>query len=650
MKKLLLLAAITLILPRVYAQSISKVLPEAVRGVPENNVNNKAVSYKNRNAAKTTSTTLITEKFGSGTDSTLPTGWTTGSLAGSGSWHWANKASTSTYSMGTMNSTTAANGWMIFDSDSMGTACHCAPAGWLQSPAYVCDTDTTVQLNFQNYYQSLYDSCVVWVSTDPSFTTYTRYPVRINNNLPPNGSTANPVLVQINITSAAALKPAVYIRFVYYDEAGQTGGYSWMIDDMSLTKLHAYDAALAGSFMFVPDSPAYNSMIFSTPLSFIDSIYPIVRVSNSGGHTDSAVIITSNLYNESSLVYSKRDTIVALSLNTRDSIIRFPAYFPVATGNYLGEFIATFKGDSVVSDNRNTTVFSVTDTTWSINHGPATESFYLYKPGPAPLSYFRGTRFDVPPNCTGDTISGFGVVFSSSSVPTEGNARVSVQLYSTRQNSTTWTYEGTSVAKPIILSDISTITTPVTDYFRIDPFSSGGVSKFVLQPGTTYAAVIQTDSVTTRLLVNATAASPEFAYTGYFGLYDTSSNNGAPTFSPAHGTGLPGAVPMVQLYFGNNPVDYTAVRNTSLLNKIGAPYPVPADNSITFPITMALNAAVTVTLTDVLGQLIRSQTVEAIGGHQMNITFQLNDLRDGIYIYSVEAEGQRTNGRITLTH
>jgi len=650
MRRLLLLAAITLFLPRVSAQSISKAIP-GLRSIPLSSANSKAINPKLHRAAKTTSLTIATETFGTGSDSTLPLGWTAGIIAGPGTWHWTNVASTSAYSMGPMNSTTSANGWMIFDSDSLGDTCHCAPAGWLQSPAYNCDSDTTVQLSFEEYYQSLYDSCVVWVSTDPAFGTYTRYPVMLNRSLPANGATANVATVQINITSAAALQPAVYIRFVYYDESGQNGGYSWMIDDLSLTKLKAYDIGLSGGFMYVPDSPAYNSIIFSTPLAFLDSVYPITYLSNTGGHADSNIYLNAIIYDPSgAVVYSKSDTIAGLSLNATDSVFRFPAFYPPYASSFLCQFSAAFRGDSVTADNRDTSIFSVSDTIWNINQGPITESYYLYKPGPSPFSYFRGTRFDVPPNCVGDTVSGFGVVFSSGSVPTEGNATVSVQLYSIKQNESSWTYVGTSVAKPVILSDISTITATNIDFFRIDPFSSGGVNMFVLRPGTTYAAVIQTDSVTTQLLVDATAASPEYAYTGYFGLYDTSLNNGSPTFNPLPGAGLPEAVPMVQLYFGNNPVDYTQIKNQTLVNDIGIPYPVPADNSITIPLTLAMDARVTVTLTDITGRQVRSESAAAKGGQQMKVTLPLNDLPDGIYIYSVTTDGQYTNGRISIVH
>src|SRR5690606_10379544 len=106
------------------------------------------------------------------------------------------------------------------------------PTGWLQSPAYDCSSQPTVRLTFENFYRNFYDSCWVWVGTDPAFGTgtYEIFPVLINKNTPVNSSTANPSIVKINITSVAANQPAVYVRFVYTGNAG--GSYSWMIDNV----------------------------------------------------------------------------------------------------------------------------------------------------------------------------------------------------------------------------------------------------------------------------------------------------------------------------------------------------------------------------------------------------------------------------------
>ena len=82
--------------------------------------------------------TIATETFGTGTDSTIPAGWTSGIINGTGDWHWSDWASTSMNTMGLMYSTTAADGWVIFDADSINNDCSCAPSAWLQSPAYNC--------------------------------------------------------------------------------------------------------------------------------------------------------------------------------------------------------------------------------------------------------------------------------------------------------------------------------------------------------------------------------------------------------------------------------------------------------------------------------------------------------------------------------
>jgi len=606
-------------------------------------------------AAKTTSvTTIATETFGTGTTTSLPTGWTAGAYAG-GTWHWTNMADTSSaYSLGTMNSTTAGNGWMIFDSDSMGTACSCAPAGWLQSPAYYCDTDSVVVLNFEDYYEKFNDSCFVWVSTSPTFATYTSYPVQMNNTLLNNMATANPATVTINISSVAAAQPAVYIRFVYYDNAGNTGGYSWMIDDISLFETGPDDVGISGSFIYEPETTAYDGSIFNTPLVFVDSLYPVTQLSNYGTNAQTSITVTASITGGAT-PYNKTDSFLSISLNGYDSLIQFPGFMPSDTGSYTCTFRAAIANDANAANNTDNVSFNVTDTLWEENMGAVpTTSYYLYSSsGGSPVSYMQGTRFDVPSSSAGDTISGFGVAFSPESLPTTGSATVSVQLYSAQKSSSHWDYVATSVARPVTMGDLSTPTLLVWADFRIDPASSGGITPFILHAGTSYAAVVQVNGVTTELDVYATPAFSGTIYNPrYFDQSDTSNDDGATSFGHSSvATGYPGPVPMVRMYFGNDPEAYTAVKNvTATGNYVGAAIPNPANTSVTIPFNMAQDAMVTITLFNVVGQEMNTQNIQATGGKSMKATIGTNDLADGVYLYSVAANGQVTNGRVVVTH
>ena len=99
------------------------------------------------------------------------------------------------------------DGWMIFDADSISNDCSCAPSGWLQSPAYNCSGHLTVRLNFEEYFGNVQDTTQVWVSTDPTFATYTVYPIHLNDAVPFASTTANVATIHLNISATAAGHP-----------------------------------------------------------------------------------------------------------------------------------------------------------------------------------------------------------------------------------------------------------------------------------------------------------------------------------------------------------------------------------------------------------------------------------------------------------
>jgi hypothetical protein len=658
MKKTLLLFLVTLYCMNISAQYMlhndQRTLNSGKRIPFVGAVAPQAVSpYLHHAAARTTAVTFATENFGSGGPGTLPTGWTAGSLAGPGTWHWTTVASTSTYSMGAMHSTTAANGWMIFDSDSIGAVCGtCSPSGFLQSPAYNCSGHPSVKLSFENFYRSFNDSCSVWVSTSPTFTTHTDFPVLLNDGLSTNTSTANPSTVQINISSVAAGQPAVYIRFVYYGYAG--GSYSWMVDDMSLSELDPHDIAVSGSFLYEPEASAYDGSIFNTPLQFVDSVYPVTLLTNYGANAETSVPVTANIYQGSSSVYSHTSTYASLALSAFDSVVQFPGYKPNAIGSYMCTIGAALTGDASLANNVDTVLFNVTDTIWQENSGSFTGSYYIHNATGtgAPGSYYNGTRFDVPSSSVGDTVSGFGVAFSATSVPTNTGGKVSVQLYSIQKGGSGWSYLGSSVARPVTAADISASTSSVIwADFRID--QSGGITPFVLQPGTTYAAIVQGNGLTTDLLLYSTAAPNATGYAGYFGQGDTSVNDGSGNFGAiTTATGNASAVPMVRMYTGpvTIPVSHVGVQSVPGGDNIGKPYPNPASSEVCIPFTLASDAIVNVTLSDVLGRVVAAGTVNARGGQSAKATFATNNLPGGVYVYTVELNGGHTTGRMIIAH
>jgi hypothetical protein len=177
-------------------------------------------------------TAFYTEDFGGG----IPAGWLTIDSAGNGlNWKYTTTGSNGGATL-SATGTSAANGYMIIDSDSAGTSLGGENAE-LISGAIDCSGRTTVVLNFNEYLTHYNDTATVWISTDS--TTWTE----VHNTSAPLSvfsSTPNPNNVDIDITALAANQPTVYIRFNYRADYS----YYWMIDDVQLYELPGTDAAL----------------------------------------------------------------------------------------------------------------------------------------------------------------------------------------------------------------------------------------------------------------------------------------------------------------------------------------------------------------------------------------------------------------------
>ncbi len=88
----------------------------------------------------------------------------------------------------------------------------------------------------------------------------------------------------------------------------------------------------------------------------------------------------------------------------------------------------------------------------------------------------------------------------------------------------------------------------------------------------------------------------------------------------------------------------TEVANTNLVSGVTA-QPNPAGNMITITYTTAHNASGTATLSNMLGQVVA--TKKAVGDR---VDFNVASLPNGIYIYNLEINGQRTSGRVVVAH
>lgn len=168
-------------------------------------------------------------------DFSNPANWTISNQAGNSD-NWVVGVDTPDGSvsggMGGILSTSVANGFALFDSDTLCSGDQIADIT-TANPINCTGMDPVV-LTFEQYYARWYDSTFVFVSNDNvNWTKYTVNQFFLNNDL-----SFNPDIVKVDISSTASNQATVWLRFEFYSPSSMGPnagcGYAWMIDDVSL--------------------------------------------------------------------------------------------------------------------------------------------------------------------------------------------------------------------------------------------------------------------------------------------------------------------------------------------------------------------------------------------------------------------------------
>jgi hypothetical protein len=651
MKKLLLLSLLGSCGLSVFAQQSDRhLVNQQTRTLPRTAAPNATIAQKaaagfNSHAqAKTTGVTFVTETFGGGTTTTLPAGWVAAGTVGTPvSWKWRNVACSGQYSIGTISSTTAADGWLVYDSDSIGSL---APTvtpieGWVTSPSYDCSTHSSVGIKFQEWFRKFQDSCFVEVSNNGG-TVWTTFPVKINNNLNNNtDAPSNPTMVKINISSVAANQADVKIRFRYKcTYAG--GAFNWLVDDMELYELDPVDIGLDNPATVVSAGASLPFTSFSNiPLQFIDSIFPVIGVTNLGATDPGTVTIKARIYNGATSLYNQNMVLTGAVQGLEDSVVDFPPYLPTTTGSYATSFSINVPGDADASNDVDSFFYSINDTLYTRFTGFVTGSNYLHKPSTAQggeASFSIGTYFVIP-ETKSDTLSVVSASFDNS---TNINSHVYAAVYKF-DGTSAWNIVAASEEKTLAAADISTSST--IRWARFPIYGGLGTDPFVMDEGE-YAVVLNASGVaptgTVTLLVAENTTPPTLDYLNGIG---DDSQNGQPDFGA--GPFQVAGAPLVRLHFAKFlPV---GINNLNLIKELGDAYPNPATNMINVPFAVSSDANVTVSVTDVLGQTVMSQNFGKVSTNQsMTAKFNTSALGNGVYFYTVDADGQRLTKRVVV--
>ncbi|MEM9992397.1 MAG: hypothetical protein AAF738_11585, partial [Bacteroidota bacterium] len=332
---------------------------------------------------------FFTEDFGP----TTASNWTAVELQGNGAnasnWIYTTSGPSGGFAPDALASTTAENGWYLFDSDL-----NCSQENqeaWLVSPVLDASGTEKVFLEFETYYRSFNDQPSVEVSIDSTtWVSFEVFPGIEANDF--GGDGENPQKVSIDISNIAAGEPQFWIAFRFLsDGSTQNGGggvgcaYAWQIDDVTLTDLDPRPATdlriSSGFFAIAPNAITPASQV--TPLNFM------ADVENVGSETQLSSTLNVSIVNAETEeeVFSDNLEYGEIEADSLEENRLFDNTFTPAAeeGVYSGAYtLIPTTEDGNPTDNTRTFNFAVSDTTFAKalqatrSIAPAGDNSYAY--------------------------------------------------------------------------------------------------------------------------------------------------------------------------------------------------------------------------------------------------------------------------------
>ncbi len=309
-------------------------------------------------------------------DFSIPADWTiTSEVGNTSNWVIGTAIPSGTYLIAPITSTTAANGFALFDSDLDCSGDQVT--NLTMSGSADCSTYPGVILEFQQQYRRFDDSTFVFVSNDNG-ATWVKYPV--NETLANNGASSSTAeIVKVNITPTAGGQASVKVRFQFWSPSGSATapgcGYSWMVDDVKLVTPPDYELLMTNLYHGNP----FTDWEYGTyPLSQVAEINVVAIVRNEGAMVQNATV-NYTITRGGATVNSGSSAVVSVEPFTNDTVIIATGYTADAIGNYsVGASVTSANTDIDPSNNGGTSDFVVSNYVYSGLTGLSTAVAYTF--------------------------------------------------------------------------------------------------------------------------------------------------------------------------------------------------------------------------------------------------------------------------------
>ena len=522
--------------------------------------------------------------------------WTMVDLLNGGLQNWAITTSGPTGSfsqpMGVIASTTAANGFALYDSDALNTQYTPQEATLTYNGTVDCSQYQYVNINFECYHRVFRDSLFVETSLDNFVTVAGRY--RVQEGLDVGDSSPNPENISVNISASSGNQANVSFRFHYEGE----WDYATMLDDVSFSEtpeneLSFSDETFGGWWLGYQ-----NTGDLGTDFTFYPMVQAIANpyrlegvVRNSGVQTQNNVTMYVSVEDENGATTSLSSNPLSLTIGQNDTVATSSTFTPPNMGIYDMSFWAT--SDSFPTTDTMTRSTIVTDTVYGMdydwNSDGSNVSGYNYLSRPN-CGQVLANAFDIYDNTTLTSIS-FHV--SSQSV---AGGEVSVQLYETDgqiflEESDTYTLQNSDIGQ--------WVTIPL-------------LSPYPLFAGTSYlAGVLGTQHPTDTVGVSSSGNSHTSGYI---------QDNGCDIGSSGFGAWYTTTAKSIRMNFGT-----VSSVNDIDLNSGFIVYPNPSNGL--FTVDNQNSDAYEIVIKNIVGQTVYTGRINQFSNKSINIS----SLEAGVY-------------------
>ncbi len=283
--------------------------------------------------------------------------WTKGGTnGGPETWKWSNNPDGIFNGQADFASTTASNGFVIFNSDANGNFAHDV---FFTSKAINCTGKSKVFLRCENQYAyfSVGDVSKAEVGVSTNGTTFVYKPILTDVE---QNDLSDPVQVVTVELPEAANQANVFIRFRWRGFFE----YTWRIDDIGL-----FDTNPLPANDLVINNPLIPTN-FATPISQADSVFFAYRLSNRGAAKQTNIEIKAAVSSDNGSSFSTSEIINELLPGVTDTVLLEDAFVPTAIGNYTVSYSATQAESDVSPENNSLELsFAITENVFAKDDG-----------------------------------------------------------------------------------------------------------------------------------------------------------------------------------------------------------------------------------------------------------------------------------------